>query len=81
MRRAFGGPLIVNGGYTLESANAAIAAGETDLVAFAALVIANPDLPERFRSAAPMNEPDRATFYDGGAKGYVDYPALTGTLA
>ncbi|HUB94922.1 MAG TPA: alkene reductase [Stellaceae bacterium] len=76
MRRAFGGPVIVNGGYTLESGNAAIASGTADLVSFAALVIANPDLPERFRRAAPLNPPDRATFYDGGAKGYIDYPAL-----
>jgi len=80
LRRAFGGKLIVNGGYSLESANAAIAAGEADLVAFAALVIANPDLPERFRRAAPMNEPDRTTFYDGGPKGYVDYPTLAERL-
>jgi N-ethylmaleimide reductase len=76
LKQAFGGPLIVNGGYTRESANAAIASGTADLVSFAALVIANPDLPERFRRNAPLNDPDRASFYEGGAKGYVDYPAL-----
>ena len=76
LHRAFGGPMIVNGGYTRETANAAIASGTADLVSFAALMIANPDLPERFRRGAPLNEPDRTTFYDGGAKGYVDYPAL-----
>jgi N-ethylmaleimide reductase len=79
LRRAFGGPLIVNGGYTRETGNAAIADGTADLVSFAALVIANPDLPERFRRDAPLNDADRATFYDGGAKGYVDYPALDGS--
>ena len=79
MRRAFGGPVIVNGGYTLESGNAAIASGAADLVSFAALSIANPDLPERFRRGAALNTPDRATFYDGGADGYIDYPALSGT--
>ena len=76
LRRAFPRPIIVNGGFTLASAAAALAAGEADLVSFAALAIANPDLPERWRRAAPLNEPDRSTFYDGGAKGYVDYPAL-----
>ena len=78
MRRAFGGPVIANGGYTLETGNEAIASGAADLVSFAALIIANPDLPERFRRNAPLNAPDRATFYDGGAKGYIDYPALSG---
>jgi N-ethylmaleimide reductase len=38
--------------------------------------LANPDLPERFRQNAPLNEPDVATFYVGGARGYTDYPAL-----
>ncbi|HZT51203.1 MAG TPA: alkene reductase [Stellaceae bacterium] len=76
LRRAFGGPLMVNGGYTRESAEAAIVEQRADLVSFAALVIANPDLPERFRRGAPLNAPDRASFYDGDAKGYIDYPAL-----
>lgn len=76
LKRAFGGPLVINGGYTLESAARAVAEGRADMVSFASLVIANPDLPERVRRGAPLNEPDRATFYDGGAKGYVDYPAL-----
>jgi N-ethylmaleimide reductase len=76
LKRAFGGPLVVNGGYTLETGNRAIAAGTADMVSFAALVIANPDLPERFRRGAALNTPDRATFYNGGAQGYVDYPPL-----
>ncbi len=38
--------------------------------------IANPDLVERFKRGAPLNTPDTATFYGGGAKGYIDYPAL-----
>ncbi len=77
LRRAFGGPVVVNGGYTLESAERALAAGAADAVSFAALAIANPDLPERLRRKATLNKPDHATFYDGGAKGYTDYPALT----
>jgi N-ethylmaleimide reductase len=41
------------------------------------LFIANPDLPERIRRGAALNQYDRATFYGGGAEGYVDYPALS----
>jgi N-ethylmaleimide reductase len=40
------------------------------------LFIANPDLPERFRRRAPLNEPKPATFYAKGPEGYTDYPAL-----
>jgi N-ethylmaleimide reductase len=76
VRRRFRGPLIVNGGYDKDSANAVIAAGAADLVAFAALFIANPDLVTRFRRDASLNPPDPATFHQGGAKGYVDYPML-----
>ena len=47
-----------------------------DLVAFGKLFIANPDLTRRLREDAPLNTPDRATFYGGGAKGYTDYPTL-----
>jgi N-ethylmaleimide reductase len=76
LRAAFRGPLIANGGYTAESGNAAIAGGEADLVAYGAAFLANPDLPNRFRQGAPLNPPDRATFYGGDARGYTDYPPL-----
>jgi N-ethylmaleimide reductase len=68
--------LMVNRGYDRESAAAVVASGAADLVAFAALFLANPDLPERFRRNASLNPPDRPTFYGGGAKGYTDYPTL-----
>ena len=45
-------------------------------MAFGKLFIANPDLPRRFASGAALNPWDAATFYDGGSKGYTDYPAL-----
>jgi N-ethylmaleimide reductase len=67
-----------NKGYDLARANAALRDGIVDLVSFAALFLANPDLPERFRRGAALNAPDRPTFYAGGEKGYVDYPALAG---
>ena len=54
--------------------------GETpelaDMVAYAKLFLANPDLPRRLQAAAALNEPDKATFYGGGAEGYTDYPLL-----
>lgn len=75
-RPIFQGNLIVNGGYDREKGNAIIASGGADLVSFGALFIANPDLPERFRLNAPLNQPDPATFYGGSEKGYIDYPAL-----
>jgi len=75
-RKIWRGPLIANKGYDLARANAALRDGSADLVSFASLFLANPDLPERFRRGAPFNPPDRKTFYGGGAKGYTDYPAL-----
>ncbi len=75
-RPLFKGVLMVNWDYDRDKANAAIANGDADLVSFGKLFIANPDLPERFRTNAALNEPDPSTFYGGGEKGYIDYPAL-----
>ena len=76
LRKLFGQALIANGGYTLETADRAISAGEADLVSFGALFLANPDLPTRFVRRAPLNVPDPSTYYGGDAKGYTDYPSL-----
>jgi N-ethylmaleimide reductase len=76
-RKAFDGVFISAGGYTPESAKSAIAANQADAIAFGRLFIANPDLPERIRTSAPLNAYNRATFYGGGEKGYTDYPFLT----
>lgn len=75
-RARWRGRLILNKGYDARRASAAIADGVADLVAFATLFLANPDLPERLRRGGPFNPPDRPTFYGGGEKGYTDYPAL-----
>jgi N-ethylmaleimide reductase len=75
-RARWRGPLMLNKGYDLARANAAITQRTADLVSFAALFLANPDLPERLRRGGPFNPPDRKTFYGGDAKGYTDYPAL-----
>jgi 2,4-dienoyl-CoA reductase-like NADH-dependent reductase (Old Yellow Enzyme family) len=76
MKREFGGVMIANEKFTLESAQRIIAAGDADAVAFGKQFIANPDLPRRFAAGAPLNEPVPATFYEHGATGYTDYPAL-----
>ena len=74
IRAAFHGTLVVNSGFTASTAEAALARREADLVSFGVLFLANPDLVERFRLGAPLNEPDRLTFYGGDARGYTDYP-------
>lgn len=66
----------MNNGCTRDLAIEAVEGGRADLVAFGQLFIANPDLVERLRRDAPLNTPDQATFYGGGAEGYTDYPAL-----
>ncbi len=79
-RSAFAGVLISAGGYTGEEAERAIEDSHADAIAFGRLFIANPDLPERLRTNAPLNTPNRATFYGGTEKGYTDYPALQEAL-
>lgn len=76
IRAAFSGVLVGNMGYSAEEANAAIAAGQLDAVAFGNAFLANPDLPERFRRGAPLQDPDPATYYTAGPAGYTDYPFL-----
>jgi N-ethylmaleimide reductase len=81
LRKRFRGTLILNGGYDAHSAEAAIARGNADLIAFGVPFLANPDLPVRYAKRVPLNTPDQATFYAGEAKGYIDYPALAGGAA
>ncbi len=76
LRKRFKGAYVANNGYDFELANQVLAANAADLIAFGKPFIANPDLVERLKSGAPLNVPDKATFYGGGAKGYTDYPAL-----
>jgi N-ethylmaleimide reductase len=76
LRKIWKGVYIVNYGYTRDSGNAALAAGDADMVAFGVPFLANPDLVQRFAQNAPLNAPDQATFYGGGEKGYTDYPFL-----
>ncbi|HZZ43209.1 MAG TPA: alkene reductase [Tepidisphaeraceae bacterium] len=76
-RPIFKNTLIANGGYTLDSAQSAIADGFTDAVAFGTSFLANPDLPHRLRTSSPLTPADPTTFYGGDERGYTDYPALS----
>jgi N-ethylmaleimide reductase len=81
LRKRFKGTYIANNGYDFKLANERLEANKADLIAFGKLFISNPDLVERLKRGAPLNEPDKATFYGGGAKGYIDYPALVDSKA
>jgi 2,4-dienoyl-CoA reductase-like NADH-dependent reductase (Old Yellow Enzyme family) len=76
LKAAFGGSYIANEKFTQASAGQVLAAGEADAVAFGVPFLANPDLPERFRRNAALNQPDQSTFYAPGLKGYTDYPFM-----
>jgi 2,4-dienoyl-CoA reductase-like NADH-dependent reductase (Old Yellow Enzyme family) len=76
LKAAFGGVFIANENFTGETAQAVLDAGEADAIAFGKAFIANPDLPRRLQTEAPLNTLDFTTLFDGGARGYTDYPAL-----
>ena len=76
LKKAFGGGLIANEQFTKDSATRVVQQGVADGVAFGKAYIANPDLVDRFRRDAPLNELDTETLYGGDSRGYTDYPAL-----
>ena len=76
LKEAFGGVFIANERFSREQANAWLASGKADAVAFGVPFIANPDLPERLRQGAALNEAHSETFYGSGPVGYIDYPRL-----
>jgi len=76
IRQQFKGAYILSGGYdSTDRADADLAAGKGDLVAFGRPFIANPDLVDRLRCKRALAAPDPDTFYTPGEKGYADYPA------
>jgi 2,4-dienoyl-CoA reductase-like NADH-dependent reductase (Old Yellow Enzyme family) len=81
LKAIFGGPVIANEGFDQATAERVLAGGEADAVAWGKLFIANPDLPRRFATGAPLNAPDPTTFYAAGAHGYTDYPVLAAASA
>ncbi|MFA5605782.1 MAG: alkene reductase [Leucobacter sp.] len=70
-------PAIVDGAHTADQADGVrwLEQG-ADLVSYGRAFLANPDLVERLRIGAELNVPDRDTFYEGGDRGYIDYPSL-----
>jgi N-ethylmaleimide reductase len=78
LRALYTGNLIRNNDYDFESAQQAVTSGAADAIAFGRLLLANPDLVERFRRGAPLNAPDYDRLYSGEEKGYTDYPLLPG---
>jgi 2,4-dienoyl-CoA reductase-like NADH-dependent reductase (Old Yellow Enzyme family) len=81
LKQVFGGVYIANEGFGKEEAEAVLAAGEADAVAFGKSFIANPDLVQRFQADSGLNTPHPETFYQGGPGGYIDYPKSELTLA
>jgi N-ethylmaleimide reductase len=76
LRKRFKQTYMANNGYDIALADKMLDQGAADLIAFGKPFISNPDLVERLKASAPLNEWDKATFYGGGAKGYTDYPTL-----
>ena len=77
LRSLYKGKLILNNGFDFAGGNAAVQAGAADAIAYGRLLLANPDLVERFRRGAPLNAPDYEKLYVGEEQGYTDYPFLT----
>ena len=76
LRKRFKQTYIANNGYDIALADKMLDSNAADLIAFGKPFISNPDLVERLKAGAPLNEWDKNTFYGGGAKGYTDYPTL-----
>lgn len=81
LRPIYDGVYFAGVGFTKERAENLLANGGADAIVFGTTFLANPDLPERFKFNAPLNEPDQATFYTPGEKGYTDYPTLKNVVA
>lgn len=77
LRPRFNGAYLIGGGLDQTGAEAVLSDSRADATVFGGAFLANPDLPERFRQGAPLNAPDKNTFYSPGAEGYIDYPSLS----
>jgi 2,4-dienoyl-CoA reductase-like NADH-dependent reductase (Old Yellow Enzyme family) len=76
MRSRYSGKILINSDYDWQDAWQRVSMATADGVSIGRLFIANPDLVKRLAEGAPLNDGDAATFYSGGALGYVDYPTL-----
>ena len=77
LRRFYSGTYMLNQNYEFDSGTDAIKAGYADLISYGRNYVSNPDLVERYRKGIPLSAPNSELFYQGGAKGYTDYPAAT----
>ena len=73
--------IITNGGYDKQKGNEILNKQQAELVSYGRPYIANPDLVERFKVNAELNEPNPQTFYghgdgDDAEVGYTDYSFL-----
>ncbi|MFE5209366.1 alkene reductase [Streptomyces sp. NPDC056600] len=70
----WGQPLPADGG---RQAGERLLAAGADLISLGRPFLANPDLVERLRTGAPVNQVrDQGLMYTGGELGYTDYPTL-----
>jgi N-ethylmaleimide reductase len=76
LRTRYEGSLILNNGFDFATAQATLADDKADGIAFGRLMLANPDLVERFRRGAALNLPDYERLYSGEERGYTDYPRM-----
>lgn len=81
LRPRFNGAYLVGGGLDKAKAEALIETNKADAAVFGSAFLANPDLVERFRANAPLNTPDKNTFYSPTGEGYIDYPLMNGSVA
>lgn len=74
LKESFGGNYVANGGFDGATGARWVEEGRADAISYGSTFLANPDLPARFLNGDALNAPDQATFYQGGEKGYLDYP-------
>jgi N-ethylmaleimide reductase len=77
IRREWPSPLLLNRrGADIETRINDVESGLADVITVGTQTLANPDLVERIKTGAPLNEADHSTFYGGDERGYIDYPTL-----
>lgn len=76
LRPLYDGTYFAGVGFDQARGEELLAADGADAIVYGKLFLANPDLPERFRTDAELNAWDESTFYTPGEKGYTDYPTL-----
>lgn len=78
LRALYSGPLMVNGGYDLDSARSAISSGHAQAVSLGRPFISTPDVVERYLAGVPLNpDVDATSWYGGGEQGYCDQPSMS----